>query len=376
MDFYAPLKLLQNNKRMTFKDIKRLCCNLRVKNADKLTVDHYLDTMLCDYDNDTPLSNALTKITVDIIKNSKVVGEKTDLHNFAEVSDIVVFPVILEEWEKAKQVFKPDAIFADALLHTEKLCITRDMIHHLPYNCFYIDLTGCEKFNPMEGIFVYIREFEGVIHCVLYAISHNLAFFSMYLPLQFDENGVATNIDYNDVFMSKIPSYDTLFIPNYVAESEEEYQKYKNALDDKELQSAEISRGELYAFAYQMIAYLSIDEPQLTESELTVHTYKGYSNRIRNKWSEVRIQDVGVRYGTEFRKKYLSSDYTPSEDEGGKRKSPIPHFRSAHWQRYRVGKGRTGILVKWIAPTFVGNGEAKDVVIHKVKEEKDKDATS
>lgn len=50
------------------------------------------------------------------------------------------------------------------------------------------------------------------------------------------------------------------------------------------------------------------------------------------------------------------------------RKSPVPHFRRAHWQVYWVGKGRKEREVKWLEPIFVGFGDtAKDVVIHMVK---------
>lgn len=43
-------------------------------------------------------------------------------------------------------------------------------------------------------------------------------------------------------------------------------------------------------------------------------------------------------------------------------------FRSAHWQHYWTGKGRTICEVKWIEPTFVGLNakESKNITIHTI----------
>ena len=43
-------------------------------------------------------------------------------------------------------------------------------------------------------------------------------------------------------------------------------------------------------------------------------------------------------------------------------------MRRAHWHHYRVGKGRTELILKWIEPVFVGSGEVS-VVKHRVRKE-------
>lgn len=50
-----------------------------------------------------------------------------------------------------------------------------------------------------------------------------------------------------------------------------------------------------------------------------------------------------------------------------KRKSPIPHFRRAHWHKFWVGEGRNTLKVKWIEPVFVGQGPSSNATIHKIK---------
>ena len=369
---YAPLEMLKQVQinHLQFADIKRLCCNLRIKNADKLTVDKYIETFLCNHNADVELFDNLAKMFVGCAMeiHPKEVLEKVNMS--AEINDHLLFSVLLEEWSKAKQVFKPDPVFADALLHTKnKPCLTKNMIHHLPYHTFYIDLSECDRFEAIEGVFIYIKPYirngKEVVYFAFYIITPELLFYSLYIGFEYDEQGVIIS----DTFANySFPTYDA-FIPDACMP--------EHGLDviDK-LNNSKLSRQDVYLFALNLVAYLSIDEPQLSESPLTVNTYRGYGNKIRNKWSEVRIQDVGVRYGNEFRKQYVRSENgSTGEGSESKRKSPIPHFRCAHWQTYWVGKGRTEIKVNWIAPTFVGNGEAKDVVIHKVKEEKDKDAT-
>lgn len=90
------------------------------------------------------------------------------------------------------------------------------------------------------------------------------------------------------------------------------------------------------------------------------------------------MQDVGIRYGAAVRtlleegqKKTVEHKDTveiAGNPNSRPRKSPVPHFRRAHWQIYWVGKGRKEREVKWIEPVFVGFGDtAKNVVIHVVK---------
>ena len=43
------------------------------------------------------------------------------------------------------------------------------------------------------------------------------------------------------------------------------------------------------------------------------------------------------------------------------------HVRRAHWHHYWTGKGRTELVLRWIAPTLVGSGE-KPATIHRVSD--------
>lgn len=287
----------------------------------------------------------------------------------AELRDCFVIPIVWQEWSNYKQVYKPDMYFADALLNTENFQLSKSMLKHLPCKTFYIDVSDCPQFGNICGIFVYVFLKGNRCEFVLNLIAKNLVEYSCYVHGSFDERGIL-NLDAKFV--------DPDILPGYKVTSLTSLQDIAgNHLPDELFL---LNREESYHFAMQMISYLSIDKPQITESSLTKDTYRPASNTtvIRNKWSEVKIDDIGIKYGKTIRTKLEevknNSDTSGINviefdvDESEKtRKSPAPHFRSAHWHRYWVGEGRKECRVNWIEPTFVGADFGKDVVIHKVE---------
>lgn len=123
-------------------------------------------------------------------------------------------------------------------------------------------------------------------------------------------------------------------------------------------------------FSLNAILYLCAMNNEVSECPETVKTYHP-GVTVKNKFSEIRKWDVGVRFGAAVRRARVSlqSDSKP-EDLSHKRKhaSPRPYMRRAHWHHYRVGKGRTELILKWIEPVFVGSGEVS-VVKHRVRKE-------
>lgn len=93
-------------------------------------------------------------------------------------------------------------------------------------------------------------------------------------------------------------------------------------------------------------------------------------------YNEVYKQEVGVRIGKKIStnikemKKAEKKEQAIAASHG--HKSPIPHFRSAHWHGYWYGHGDDKKLeYKWIEPVFVcgsySSDKDSDVVIHKVE---------
>ena len=373
---YPPLKLLAESKQpgREFISRKQQFMYAGCKNIDKMTSEDYIDYFLSDDFYNLRSTNKYTDISKILFMNEESMLEyagitdeleKGNCDGVTEWRDIYLAPVLLEEWSKSKQIYKPDPIFADALLNTDKLDLSESMIKHLPYKYFYIDLSECKQFGAMAGVFVFIRyeEKKKRIAFSIYMLTNELVYFSYYSFGYFDNKGIL-KINFNEI---KDHDY-VMWSPAHL----------EDKVDKLNKDGFKLNKKSILMFTFQIIAYLSIEEPQLTESVLTKNTYKPKNNniRVKNKWSEVRIQDVGVRYGNEFRKntaKYINNSKTDNSDENKSiRKSPIPHFRCAHWQRFWTGKGRTELRLKWIEPVFVGNGTV-DATIHRIKEVKETD---
>ena len=271
-----------------------------------------------------------------------------------ELYDIILRPYIMHHWKRNKQVYKPDKDFSMALLKTENLSITKEVFDHLPCKHFYIDVSDCNLFCPIEGVFVDLFEIDNGYSCVIHQCSKE-AFWSSY--------------DFIDFDLSKQKEFK---VEDYTKNNTE----YSFCETDKNLSNKEtivkengLNRDEASFFVYQLITYLSSHEPQFEESSITKSTYRPpKTGNIKNKFSEIQMHDIGIKFGKSFReqkRKYKCNTILTKHLEY-KRKSPIPHFRSAHWQRYWVGKGRTKQITKWIEPIFVGGGESSDVTIHKM----------
>ena len=357
---YPPLNFIKHLP-MDFNAIKRLMLNVGCRNIDKITISEYLDFMLSDNFLNPYSTSKYKDINLVLFDSIRVLKEtlKDSFDNIcvdAELRDNFVMPVVVNEWAKYKQVYKPDSDFAKALFSTNNLEISRSMVEHLPCKLFYIDTMDCDDFGNINGIFTYVHHNYNSVEFVVYLITENEAFFSFYIGGQFNDKGII-KLDYDQInsetqeFFLEQGENDTELI-----------------VTNKQMINANVSRKIASLFALQMVAYLSIEKPQITESDLTKHTYKPTSSvsKIRNKWSEVKIDDVGIKYGSTYRKQMAEIKSNPSYSIG-KRKSPIPHFRCAHWHKYWVGEGRTELRVNWIAPTFVGNSEPKMVTIHKVE---------
>ena len=271
-----------------------------------------------------------------------------------DIYDICARPSIYQIWKKNKQVYKPDKDFISALIKTENLKLSLETFRRLPCKNFYIDVMDCDMFLPVKGIFVNIFEVENKIMLVSYAVNEE-AFWSTYDVLDFNvqddyemklDDLITGNGEYN------YNQFD-LFLMGKKAE------KNVNGLDSNESKF----------FIYQLITYLTSHEPQFEESSITKSTYRPpkQGSVIKNKFSEIQMYDIGMRFGKSFREQKrrnkCSTILTKHLEHA--RKSPIPHFRAAHWQGYWVGRGRTEHIVKWIEPIFV-NGEVEDVVIHKI----------
>lgn len=361
---YLPLRFVNSNKEYppgeAFSSITAMLsdfCALPddLKESEYVSFLSSSDFLSPSYSGKFLDMNRLLINNADVVRGHLGVAALTG-NIFTEMKDVYLFPVLLDRWVRYKQVYRIDKDFADALLSTDNVTLSKEMIRRVPYKNFYIDLEKCERFAPIKGLFVHVANVtEEIAEFAVYLLSDDLLFFSQYITGHFDDNGI----------MSDDASYYGGYIPYRVASGED--------INGGSLKDMQIGRQRISFFALQLISYLTSKEPD-TEPDLSTNGAKPVlpGTHIRNKFSEVTRHEVGVRVGNRIRVAVnaMSESKARVHLEGAtKHGTPkIPHVRAAHWSHYWTGKGRKVYETRWIEPCFINCGaeESVKVTLHDV----------
>lgn len=247
-------------------------------------------------------------------------------------------------WRQNKQVFRFDRDLLSELMNTETLRFTRGLYDRLPFNVFYLDFSENEALAQeisAQGCFIRMNKvFVPETGEEFYeALSHRL---------HLTETGEG------------IISTDLLYFPNWDCEDavEETIEDYpvlscSNTGDTAVIQMR-VNHTRYRQAVAQALTYLCSQEPDIRESSLTRNTYRPQTPGFtRDRFSEIRAQDVGVRFGEAFRV------WTKRVAAGGDRESHFtgrknrPHARRAHWHTYHVGEGRKETIVHWLHECYI-----------------------
>lgn len=307
------------------------------------------------------LSFLLTK-TKELSGVSTLHGQNPFIETMSDLNSISL--VML--WAKNKQVYAFDKDFSNELVSTETFSFSKDCLDYLPYDVFYVDISDnkelCDKVL-CEGFFVKVEK----------AIMEELG--EVY---RIHVCKVSDKYFYNDVFVTKN-------VDSEISLADDERNAVVNCLESNKSDLSDLTKIQktVDAIAYKLVVmqsllYLSSVEPDVKENEVTKQTYRKPSNNAtpKNKFSEIRKWDVGVRFGNAYRK-WKSSNSTRSSGErcstGAKQR---PHSRKAHWSHYWYGHGEDKVRrPKWVSEYYVGlEAEEKPAVVHKVKSEGKKNA--
>lgn len=278
---------------------------------------------------------------------------------------------VLNEWSKSKMVYKIDGDFFHEVKNTVNLKVSRLMFEHLPVQTMYFDLYDVKGIGDFKGAWVNISGDGTDYILTVYMVTEGTinkdvshAFFSYYCSFRFN-NDEETELDLRDAVSDVTAKFH---IDDYRAYNE------TGEIIRQPLDKADDHRAEIIIAIMQILQFLHAQIDDITESPVTKQTYKP-SSIVKNKFSEVRMWDVGVRYGKaiKFAQKQVNEAIKQDAAEcveankiGKPRKPMRPHIRSAHWQRYHVGEGRKQIKINWIPPTYVCGGREIAVTIHKV----------
>lgn len=250
--------------------------------------------------------------------------------------------ICLKSWESCKQVYKFQQEFFSILIETEVLEVssndwTRNVLQRLPYDTFYIDTEEC--ILPLT-----LKDEDNLTK------THNV-------------NGVFVHVDkkkdYSNIFMYFCIDKSQGVSSNFIL--------YKNTIYDvgESIDSCGIVM-QLHTKMLNCLLYLCANNRELDESPITKKTYRP-TNHIRNRFSEIRQWDVGVRVGNTIGIQNKKESEEQKERRAvTTRHSPRPHMRKGHWKLYHVGEGRKETKMNWLLPTYVGGNKPLPTVIHRV----------
>ena len=282
---------------------------------------------------------------------------KREGNAYTEAIDSLTMADMILQWGIFKQVYKLDKDFLSELLHTRNLVVPAYSINHLPADDFYLDFSGAEDVYPVAGAFVHVVKGDSPQIAVMMLTDERI-FFSYYSNLQYVEG------------LAEIPKEAVPMTPFLAYNFGDEENAPKNYDFDP--------RANIVRAIFQSIVFLAAENKDVEESPVSKKTYRK-SSTVRDKFSEVRTWDVGVRYGKAIRIGRTAEAVSEEDTEefqgdecGNPRKSPRPHVRSAHWHRYHVGKGRKEIRINWLAPSMVGGNKELPATIREVKKEEGK----
>ncbi|MDO4648326.1 MAG: hypothetical protein Q4B26_06715 [Eubacteriales bacterium] len=271
-----------------------------------------------------------------------------------EIKDYVLTAYLVDLWGQTKQSYQVDPSFFEEIMRSERVFVSDTFGKYMPYRDVYVDLKEVEAVRPICGAFVHVTDENQIAVLMVTQTNDCYSYYS------------------NNRYENHIYEFPKDIQPStpfsFVEEGETYFTKHKEQDDHRK----DIVRG-----IYQIIMFLSSEEPDIRENAASKRVYRPVSAGVsssRNRFSDVRVWDVGYRYGSAIRlgRKEAEKEIKDSVEETGERKtarkSPRPHVRCAHWARYHVGKGRTELRWKWILPSFVNAGTEKNLtaVIHKV----------
>ena len=279
-------------------------------------------------------------------------GKQRKIDPVIELLDQMVFSDLLMTWRETKQIYKIDKAFMVELSRTENLMIPASSLRHLPSDIMYIDFSDSGFLYPVAGTFVYVVKDIEDPQVVMLMATNDKVLFSFYSSLQYDENRIAEIPD-NQVPTSDFVAFDM-----------------SKAGDVKAKDYANDPRAKIVRAIYQILVFLSAQNTDIQENPVSRKYHREFTVP-KDRFSEVRTWDVGVRYGKAISFSKKEGAHTGGTEEADaaetntgskkKRKPVRPHLRCAHWQRYRVGKGRKETKMNWILPTIVGAGREEDL---------------
>lgn len=262
----------------------------------------------------------------------------------------------LAPWRLSKEVYVIDEDLKDLLFEQDgELDVPDEILLQLPYPCFYVELPNTYyRTDKIHGFFVTL-EYD--------VINGDKELKPVFLT------------DDGDVF-----SYSIHIGAKTIEESVNmlDKQALENANGDKELKRLALKAmqdsAETKIFLkqiLQVILYILAQNAEITpSSEQSFITKRGKT--LKDKYSEIRKWDVGIRVGAAIRQQKIREQSDPTGYKQSGHNSPRPHMRRGHWHHFWTGPKtqpeERKLILKWLSPiTVAANPDDTPIVLHKVE---------
>ena len=251
----------------------------------------------------------------------------------------------LSPWRIGKQLFNMDPDLEAALSEQKIEEMPSEILVHLPFYAFYVKCNNLRMAGKdYDGFFVHLeydcKTFDTELRALLLADD----FSTLPVAIHIDCHTLKENLDRfqkvcdQNNSLRRLPIFRIADAPFY---------------GDYILLQTKILNIVLYICSKN--ADMKPRSPQPS-----IRDWNTSSRKIRDRYGEVRLWDVGVRHGNLFRAQKSVTHNTASVGiTHNERHSPRPHLRRGHFHHFLIGKRNVPLTerryeLKWVAPTFVG----------------------
>lgn len=258
------------------------------------------------------------------------------------------FASALAAWRRGKFIYQFDESLASEVISTvEDMAIPIEILYHMPAQCIYILLTENDKKIPNDhpvGFFAHIESDTntGEKELRIHYITNTGDLFTQYIVHLIPDGTIGDGINAAIAEIRKNTSNNI-------------YQPIGDRISDY-LRAART----LTIQAVQLILYICAENAEIAENESQAKIYRK-SNRILDKYREIRKYDVGVKTGIILRRNESRRKNTPDPQYANDNASSIKkrsHLRRAHWHHYWTGSGDDKkLILRWINSTIINAGE-------------------
>lgn len=262
----------------------------------------------------------------------------------------------LAPWRLSKEVYVIDEDLKNFLFEQDgELDVPDEILLQLPYPCFYVELPNTYyRADKIHGFFV---------------------------TLEYDI--INSDKELKPVFLTEdgsVFSYSIHIGAKTIDESVDmlDKQALENTNGNKELKRLALramqDSAETKIFLkqiLQVILYILAQNAEIAQnSEQSFITKRGKT--IKDKYSEIRKWDVGIRVGAAIRQQKMREQSEQPERNQNGHNSPRPHMRRGHWHHFWTGPktepDERKLILKWLSPmTVAANPDDTPIVLHKVE---------